>query len=199
MKTKYQELLENLRKRRFDAQYFATGDAAAQYLSREICATTVGFGGSVTLGELGLYEMLSRTNTVYWHMIDGAEALAKAGTASVYLSSLNAMTQSGELVNIDGVGNRVAATAYGPSRVYFVVGRNKLEETLEQAVWRARNIAAPLNAKRRGAKTPCTQQEPRCYDCHSAERICRELLIHWQKPMHMEKMEILFVDQDLGY
>ena len=91
----------------------------------------------------------------------------------------------------------MAATLFGHEKVYFVIGRNKLAPTYEEAVWRARNIASPQNAKRLGKKTPCAVSGDRCYDCKSPERICRGLVTLWGPMMGMEA-EVLLVDEDLG-
>ena len=100
----------------------------------------------MTLAELGLFESLSAHNTVHSHWNGGARDAA--ATAEVYLCSVNGLAETGELINIDGMGNRVASTLYGHKKVYFVVGRNKLAPTYDEALWRARNVAAPKNALR---------------------------------------------------
>ena len=117
--------------------------------------------------------------------------------AQVYLTSANALAETGEILNIDGGGNRVASTLFGHEKVYFIIGRNKLAPTYEEALWRARNIAAPKNAQRLKKKTPCAVKGDRCYDCKSPDRICRALVTLWEPMMGMET-EILLVDQDLG-
>ena len=118
--------------------------------------------------------------------------------ADVYLTSANALAETGEIVNIDGAGNRVAASLFGHEKVYFVIGRNKLAPTYDEALWRARNIAGPKNAQRLGAKTPCAAKGERCYDCKSPGRICRGLVVLWGPMIGMET-EILLVDEDLGF
>ena len=115
----------------------------------------------------------------------------------VYLTSVNALAQTGEIVNIDGVGNRVAATLFGHQKVYYLVGRNKLTEDEAQAVWRARNVAAPQRAQQMGAKTPCAEKADRCYDCKSPGRICRGLVTLWGPMLGMEA-EVLLIDEELG-
>lgn len=106
--------------------------------------------------------------------------------------------KTGEIVNIDGNCNRVASLLYGHEKVYLVIGRNKIRETYEEALFRARNIAAPLNAKRVGAKTPCAVKADKCYDCNSSQRICRGLCVLWAPPMTGEYV-ILLINEDLGY
>ena len=115
----------------------------------------------------------------------------------VYLTSANGLAETGEIINIDGAGNRVASTLFGHGKVYFVIGRNKLAPTYEEALWRARNIASPRNAQRLGKKTPCAVRGDRCYDCKSPDRICRGLVVLWG-PMTGTETEILLVDEDLG-
>ena len=130
-------------------------------------------------------------------MIHSSAARREAQTADIYLTSVNALAETGELVNIDGAGNRVASTLFGHEKVYFVIGRNKLAPTVDAAVWRARNIASPRNAQRLGRKTPCAVKGDRCYDCKSPERICRGLVTLWGPMMGMEA-EVLLIDEDLG-
>ncbi len=115
----------------------------------------------------------------------------------MYLSSVNALAETGEIINIDGAGNRVASTLYGHQKVYLVISRNKLAEDYESALWRARNIAAPKNAQRLNRKTPCAVKADRCYDCKSPERICCGLVVLW-RPMMGQDIEIILVDEDLG-
>ena len=115
----------------------------------------------------------------------------------VYLTSANALAETGEIVNIDGTGNRVSATLFGHEKVIFVIGRNKLAATYEMAVDRARNVAAPQRARQLGKKTPCAVKLDRCYDCKSPERICRGMVTLWGPMLGMEG-EVLLVDEDLG-
>ena len=119
---------------------------------------SVGFAGSVTLDQIGIYDRLIKHNKVYWHHRAGKgmsidELRKKASTADIYLSSVNAVSQNGEIVNIDGTCNRVASIFYGHKKVYLVIGMNKIEADYEHALYRARNIAAPKNAKRLGVDT----------------------------------------------
>ena len=133
----------------------------------------------------------------HWKWEDKDAARREAQTSDVYLTSVNGLAETGELVNIDGAGNRVAATLFGHRKVFFVIGRNKLAPTYDEAVRRARNIASPQNARRLGKKTPCAVKGDRCYDCRSPERICRGLVTLWGPMMGMEA-EVLLVDEDLG-
>ena len=99
---------------------------------------------------------------------------------------------------MDGVGNRAASTLFGHRRVYFVAGRNKVSPDFAAALHRVRNVVAPKNAQRLGCKTPCAVKADRCYNCKSPERICRGLVVHYQKMLSME-MEVVLVDEDLGF
>jgi len=180
---------------------FDTGVEAAAYLNEQIDGKTVGFGGSVTLRELGLFDSLSAHNTVksHWNPLNGiTEALREAAHTDVYLSSVNALAETGEIINIDGTGNRVSSMLYGHDKVYLVIGRNKIAPDYDRALWRARNIAAPKNAMRLGVKTPCAVKGDRCYNCKSPQRICRALVVLWECVKSCE-IEIVLVDEDLGY
>ena len=199
--TDFSRVKQNLEARGFRVSVFATAAEAADYLDSAIDNTSVGFGGSVTLEKMGLYERLERHDRVNWHWrptVDGADARQAAMTAEHYITSVNGLAETGELINIDGTGNRVASTLYGHKKVWFVVGRNKLAPTYEEALWRARNIAAPKNAQRLGRKTPCAVKADHCYDCKSPERICRGLVVLWEAIGSME-MEVVLVDEALGY
>ena len=199
--TDFSRVKQNLEARGFRVSVFATAAEAADYLDSAIDNTSVGFGGSVTLEQMGLYERLERHDRVNWHWrptVDGADARQAAMTAEHYITSVNGLAETGELINIDGTGNRVASTLYGHKKVWFVVGRNKLAPTYEEALWRARNIAAPKNAQRLKRKTPCAVKADHCYDCKSPERICRGLVVLWEAFGSME-MEVVLVDEALGY
>ena len=193
----WSKLTENLERRGYQVRRFATAQEAADYLDGQIDQSTVSIGGSVTIQELGLYPRLSAHNWVIWHWEGGS--LAEAAQTQVYLSSVNGLSETGELINIDGTGNRVASTLYGHRRVYFVVGANKIAPDYDAALWRARNIASPKNAQRLNRKTPCAAKGDRCYDCNSPERICRALVVLWEKPNGVGRCEVVLVDQDLGY
>ena len=111
---------------------------------------------------------------------------------------INTTSKAGEIVNINNTGNRVAAISCGPETVYLVVGKNKVAEDYDKALWRARNVAAPLNAKRLNRKTPCAVRADRCYDCKSPDRICRNLSVLWTKPVGANYVVVL-IDEELGY
>ena len=192
---------ENMKARGFTVRCYATASEAATALAEELQDRTVGIGGSMTVAQMGLAEMLERQGcTVYARSRSMSPAEAEqAGRAEGYISSANGIAETGEIVNIDGTGNRVAATLYGPQKLYLIAGRNKLAPTLQDAVWRARNIAAPLNARRLNKKTPCTVGEPKCHDCRSPERICRGMTIHMAPMKGVGETIVVLIDEELGY
>ena len=196
-------LKNNLLSLGYTVNCFEQADEATAYLCEKLQGSSVGFAGSMSLEKMGLYEQLSKTATVYWHhrIPEGKtsrEVRTQANAAPVYITSVNAVAESGEIVNIDANCNRVASIFYGHDKVYFVIGKNKITKTYDDAVYRARNIAAPLNAKRLGVNTPCAVKADRCYDCKSPQRICRGLSVLWAPPMTGE-FEILLINEDLGY
>lgn len=191
-----EKLRKNLEDRGIQSSYFATAQAAADYLDQQIDGTTVGIGGSMTVKVMGLYPRLSAHNQVAWHW--EGDSLEEAAKTEVYLTSANGVAETGELVNIDGNCNRIASSVYGHKRVYFVVGINKIEPDYDRALWRARNVAAPKNAQRLGRKTPCAVKGDRCYDCKSPERICRGLSVIWGRPTPVEVMEVVLIGEELG-
>lgn len=196
-------LKQNLETKGYTVSVFDDKEKAADYLSNHIKEKTVGLGGSVTIHEMNLFEKLSSHNVVYWHDkkpedMSVMETRTAASRAEIYISSVNGISQKGEIVNIDNTGNRVAAISYGPSKIYLVIGSNKVAPDLESAIYRARNVASPLNAKRLNRKTPCAVKGDKCYDCNSPERICRNLSVLWDKPTGAE-YEVILIGDTLGY
>lgn len=193
-----EEAASAIRKKGYKTKTFRDRLEAAEYLLEQLHDTTVGIGGSDTIRQMDIYEPLCRTNQVYWHWEGGAEMRRLAMTTESYLTSVNALAVTGEMVNIDYTGNRTASVFYGHKRVFFVVGRNKLTASLAEAVDRARNVAAPKNAQRLQRNTPCAARADRCYDCDSPDRICRGLQI-LLRPMAGVEMQVLLIDEDLGF
>ena len=195
-------LIKNLEKNGFNVKFFQTSDEVSEYLNQEIDGTTVGFGGSKTLDTLGLKDSLGAHNEVVWHWYpregETAETERKAAIdTKIYLSSVNAVAETGEMVNIDGAFNRLASVFYGHDKVYLVIGTNKITEDYDSAVWRARNIASPQNCMRYDVNTPCVK-DGRCHDCSSPERLCRGMSVIWQHPMRGE-IEIVLVNEEMGF
>jgi len=187
----------------YAVSYFENAREAAAYLNEEIDNKSVGFGDSATLLSMKLFESLSSHNEVFdpQHCTFGesfTDTAKKCLTTQIFLTSLNALSETGEIVNIDGTGNRVAGSLFGHEKVFFVAGTNKLIPTLEEAIWRARNISAPKNAMRLKLKTPCAKRGERCYDCASPDRICNSMVIHFKKMSNID-MEVVLINEKLGY
>ena len=188
-----------LTRARFHCHRFATGQDAAQWLAAECSGKTVGIGGSMTAKAMKLEELLPRTSTVYWHWLTpGPETLANAATAQVYLTSVNALAETGELINIDGTGNRVASMIFGPKNVALIIGKNKFAETMDECMDRIKAVAGAKNAQRLGLSTPCAVAG-RCTDCFSKERICSVTTIIEAKSGAISEMHLILVDEVLGY
>ena len=197
------KLAKNLKEKGYLVKCFETKEAAVEYLNEQLDHTVIGIGGSQTVNEMQLFPALAAHNTVYWHdkkpeEFTVMETRQAAFRAPVYISSVNAISMVGDIVNIDATGNRVAAISFGPNDVYFVVGKNKITEDYESAMHRARNVAAPLNAKRLNRKTPCAVKADRCYDCKSPERICRNFSIFRECPVGA-KYHVILINESLGY
>ncbi len=193
-------LRKTLEARGFHTAYYPTARDCAEALDRELDGTTIGFGGSQTVRDMGLYERLSAHNSCLWHWDKARNIIPKDATdAPVYICSLNGVAQTGELVNIDGGGNRLASGLFGHERVIFIIGTNKIAPDLEGAIWRARNIAGPKNARRLNAATPCAVKADRCYDCNSPGRICAAMTIYWRRPVLIPRVDIVIVGEDLGF
>ncbi len=194
-----QDILKIFEKHGYITHYFANISDANSYFESAIRNKSVGAGGSVTIAQMGLLEILSKTNKVYSHGYSKDPSdIAKAATADVYLTSANAISATGEIVNIDGRGNRISATLNGPSEIYFICGTNKIEPDLTKALWRAKNIAAPKNAQRLRKKTPCAAKADKCYNCASPDRICRATCIYTH-PLTSAPAHIVLIDEPLGY
>ena len=182
-------LQHNLETAGFTVFRCPTGQDAVDRLTDRFSGKTIGLGGSVTIRDLGLYDALSAQNTVYWHWITPGPQ-----------TSVNAAAETGELLNIDGTGNRISAATAAHETVCYLVGQNKVAPTFDEALWRARNVAAPLNARRLARKTPCAKgEELRCYDCKSPERICNGLSVLWRPLGGVKETIVLLIEEDLGF
>jgi len=193
-------LKDNFECRGYRVLFFDTAQEAADFLVGEIKDTTVGFGGSVTTKDMGLYERLGETNTVYRHSRKNPEVMELAVRAETYILSANGVAETGEMVNIDGTGNRVAASLFGPKKIYYTIGRNKIVPDLHAALKRAQQVAAPLNAKRLDCATPCAVSGDKCYECNkngNPGSICNATVIY-DRPMKGQEVTLVFIDEDLG-
>lgn len=199
-----EKTVRSLEKNRYTVSFFESSEEAAEYIDKAIDGRTVGFGDSMTMKSMKLYERLSKHNQVYDpnQSTDNDEFLElakKCLDTEIYLTSVNAISETGEMVNIDGTGNRVAGSLFGHEKVYFVVTTNKIEESLEKAVYRTRNIAGPKNALKYNLRTPCVIKGDRCYDCASPDRICNTLNIYLKKMNNIDDVEIVLIDEKLGF
>jgi hypothetical protein len=181
--------------------YYAEDKEAALKLALSLIpeGSQIAMGGCTSAVEIGLIDALK---TGPYHYIDRAtmgarEGLLAAYDSDIFLSSVNAMTDDGILVNIDGNANRVSCIAQGPRKVLFIVGMNKICSDLDSAMKRARNIAAPLNTQRFDINTPC-RKTGKCYDCKSADTICCQFLIT-RFSRHAGRISVILVNDDLGF
>lgn len=177
-------------------------DAKAIVLSLIGEEASVGFGGSVTIREMGLYESLKDAgHPVYWHWqndVPKPEVFQKAACSDVYLTSSNAITADGCLVNIDGTGNRVGAMIAGPKQVIVVAGANKLVDgNTAQAIARIKTVACPQNARRLGLDTPCAALG-RCDAANCRKSMCNVTSII-ERPVGGHKITVVLVDEEAGY
>lgn len=163
---------------------------------------TVGFSGSKTVEDLNIPSLLNQDGYTTYHRhimpdIKKEDLYIMSRDADWLISSSNALSEDGQLVNIDGRGNRVASMIYGPPNVLIIIGMNKITKDLDGAILRAKNIAAPLNAKRFNLSTPCTKAN-KCMDCSSIERICRTTMI-LTNPTFGKNFHIIIVNDNLGF
>lgn len=161
--------------------------------------SSVAMGGCMSAQEIGLTDALNNGHYTFYDRAFMAkrEGLLEAYGADVFVSSVNAMTDDGILVNIDGNANRVSFIAQGPEKVVFIVGMNKVTSDLDQAMKRARNIAAPINAGRFDITTPC-KKTGRCMDCKSIDTVCCQFLIT-RFSRHKDRIHVILVNEDLGF
>ncbi|MBS4537046.1 lactate utilization protein [Clostridium sp. D2Q-11] len=199
-----EELIKNFKLRNIEVEFFERLDQASDRIKKLIgLECTVGVGNSKTLKEMKISEKLrERGNKVYDKTLgktreEVRELKRQSLLTDWYITGSNAISIEGHIVNIDHSGNRVAAMIYGPDKVIVVVGENKICNTLEDAKNRARNIAAPLNAKRAGYNPPCVELS-RCVDCKSSERVCfNDVTIEGQ--YKKDRMRLFIVSEDIGF
>ncbi len=198
-------VVEALQKNNFTASYVNTKQEALDKLATLIPGdATVGIGGSWTIKEVGIDTLLeARGNTVFNHNKPGLspeeslELRRKEMTSDVFLTGTNALTLKGELVNVDGSGNRVAAMIFGPRKVIVITGINKVVTNVEAAMERIELFAAPLNNKRLSRSNPCTVTGE-CMDCQGPTRICNVTTIMHKKPLAAD-VEVIIIGEELGF
>ena len=196
-------IIKHLQKRGMEGYYCADSKSAVQKaLSLIPEGSTVTWGGSESIKECGLVEALKDAPVTIWDRKDVKPEdmkafYLKAFSANVYLMSSNAITLDGQLVNIDGTGNRIAALTYGPDRVILIVGMNKVCSDLESAITRVHNVAAPPNCMRLNIENPCTK-DGICHNCLSPTKICNMLhVMHFNR--FPGRIQVVLVGEQLGY
>lgn len=196
-----QKVIKGLESRQMTGYYAADKEEALSIaLSLIPEGSTVTMGGATSAHEIGLSQNLADGN---YHFIDRDKiddkraAMLAAYDADYFLSSANAMTEDGVIVNIDGNANRVSAIAQGPKHVIFIVGMNKICKDVDHALKRARNVAAPVNAQRFGLNTPCAKTGS-CMDCKSPDTICCQFLIT-RYSKHPGRIHVILVNECLGF
>ena len=195
------KVIEGLRSRNMTGYYAATKEEARQIALDLIKpGSSVSMGGAMSAHEIGIVEALKNGDYRFIDRDQEADkraAMMKAYDADWFLSSANAMTEDGILVNIDGNSNRVSCIAQGPKQVLFIIGRNKICDDVDGAIKRARNVAAPINAQRFGLNTPCAKTGS-CMNCKSPDTICCQFLIT-RYSRHVDRIHVILVNEDLGF
>lgn len=196
-----QKVIRGLESRNMSGYYASTKEEALKKALELIPeGASVTMGGCMSAREIGLVDALKEGNYNFIDrdkMEDKRAAMLAAYDADFFLSSANAMTEDGELVNIDGNSNRVSAICQGPRKVLFIIGMNKVCSDLDHAMKRARNVAAPINAQRFGLNTPCAKTGS-CMDCKSPDTICCQFLIT-RFSRHQGRIHVILVNDALGF
>ena len=197
-------LVKNLRSRHFEAYYCESREQALEKALELIpMGATVGWGGALSAKQIGLLDAMNNGN---YNAIDRdktpnpeqrKQAMKRCLLADVFITGANALSMDGQMVNIDGNGNRVAPIVYGPESIIVIAGMNKVMDTLDAAMIRARTVAAPMNKQRFDLQTPC-EVTGTCGDCKSEGCICNQILItRNSKPAG--RIKIILVGEDLGF
>lgn len=199
-----EQVIKNFQKRNIEGYYCSTAEEAADKALELIEeGSTVSWGGSMTLQQIGILEKLKETKLELLNRDNAknaeekAEIQFKAFNCDYFLMSSNAITQDGKLVNIDGNGNRIAALIYGPRNVIIIAGMNKVTKDEDSAMKRVRNYAAPTNAIRLEQATPCTKTG-NCHQCLVEDCICCQLLVT-RKSSHDNRIKVILVGEELGF
>jgi L-lactate utilization protein LutB len=200
-----EKCLENLKKHGFDAHLVESVDEAKDLILKTVGdCETFGFGGSDTIRALGVMEELKRRGKImYDHWQDGLsgeedlEIRLRQGRCDCFLCSANAIAATGEVVNVDAIGNRTNGMTFGPKKVLIVAGMNKVAQDLEGALRRIREVAAPMRAKSLGMQTPCAETGF-CTDCNAPQRVCRITTILHRKPMCTD-ITVILINRALGF
>lgn len=204
-KTLGNTMIKNFKKRNIDAYYCETSaDAVSLAMDFMAKGGTVGMGGTETIKETGLLDAVKSAEHLTF--IDRSLAKSPEETRAIYLETMgcnyylmssNAVTVAGELINIDGNGNRIACLAYGPEHIIMLVGMNKVTENVEAGIERIGIYAAPANAKRLGTNTPCAATG-HCGDCHSEDCMCAHTIIT-RHSRHAGRIKVILIGEELGF
>lgn len=200
-----EKTVKNLKKHQFDAHFFQNSDEALKFIMESVSGfETFGFGGSDTTHSLNIPDELEKNGkTVYDHNKEGLspeqniDFRKKQSSCDCFFCSANAISATGEIVNMDGVGNRTNAMSFGPKKVIIIAGMNKVTHDLESAMNRIKQVAGPMRAKSLGMETPCAETGI-CNDCNVPMRICRITTILHRKPM-MTDISVVLINKELGY
>lgn len=199
-----EQIIKNLKSRNIEAFFVQTKDEALKK-SLELIPenSSVSWGGSSSIEEIGLKEKIRNGKYIVFDrekaqtLEEKTKIIHQGLTSDFFLASCNAVSEDGILVNIDGLANRLAGICYGPKHVLFIVGINKIVKNIDDAISRARNISAPINAQRFDIDTPC-KKTGCCYDCLSPDTICCQLLITRYSKIK-DRMILILVNENLGY
>ncbi|MGN0376990.1 MAG: lactate utilization protein [Suilimivivens sp.] len=199
-----ESVIKNLEKRNMEGYFFEDSASCVKAITDMMeDGSVISWGGSESIKECGLMDALQKGNYTLIDRLtakspeESRELYVKAVLSDYYLMSTNAITLDGELINIDGNGNRVACLIHGPKHIIMVVGMNKLVSNVEAGYARVRDIATPANTKRLNKNTPCFHTG-RCGDCLSPDCICNQVVIT-RRSGHAGRIKIFFVAENLGY
>lgn len=196
------EIIENLNKRGFISYLAQDENEAFEIIKQNIpSGSLIGFGGSMTVEQMQLPQKLKSAGYICNHNLTSDKSwnslCENNRFADYYITSTNAITKDGVLVNIDGRANRISAMCYGPKKLFFVLGTNKICEDTASAILRAENIASPLNAKRLKKETPCTKTG-KCSKCNSPDTICKAMLVLYHPTSSME-VHVVIINKEYGF
>lgn len=198
-------MIQNLAKRNMEGYYADTKEEAVKLIMEQFLTKgkTVCFGGSMTLNESGLMDAVREGDCILYDRTTAKtpeelrDMKAKMINSDYFLMSTNAITMDGELVNIDGHGNRVSYLCYGPENVIILAGMNKVVSTVEDGVRRVRDIASPPNTVRLGKNTPCARTG-RCGNCYGEDSICSQIVITRRSSVK-NRIKVVLVSEEMGY
>ncbi len=199
------ELKKSLKRNRIESEYFSSRDELLKSFNDILNSKSiVGVGDSKTLEQLGLYALLRKSNCTFLDKYNSnlsteekSILYRKNFSSDFFFSGINAITIEGKIFNLDGNGSRVAPIIFGPKKVFLICGTNKIVKNDEEAIYRIRNIAAPIDAKRLNKKTPCVKTGT-CMDCKSADKICNYYTII-QGQFNKERIKVLFIEGEYGF